>query len=260
MLRPVLFVPAVLLASSLLAPVLAAPIAPSSAPLTSPGPVLAPAAWGPPVLCHRLDIGDAESLPFGEGAFGRDPALAREDVTTRTLAVLEASDDAFVHMETVRRAVVLLAHGRLEEEKRLTGELLTALETRARTLAGADGQGDARPARARRAGLAAFDVAWALQALEESGHLPRPADAIEGWVEKALAGRGDDARMAMGVSVLCFAQGEDRMMYEQLEVALADPDTEGLLAENLGRTMQKFLGVGSRRQLDDLVARKLGRA
>jgi len=75
------------------------------APAANAAPV---AALGPPSLCHAFDIGDARSLPWGQGA-----AAARADYDVGNLPqdtydILYRSDDPLVHAETLRRAAIYL--------------------------------------------------------------------------------------------------------------------------------------------------------
>lgn len=67
-----------------------------------------PAAAGPPALCFPLDIGEARSLPWGEGAFAADPQYDVARLPADTYDILLRSDDPFVHAETLRRAAVYL--------------------------------------------------------------------------------------------------------------------------------------------------------
>ncbi len=70
--------------------------------------LLAIAPVGPPTLCHPFEIGDAKSLPWGEGAFERHAGYDLEQLPHDTYDVLLRSDDPLVHAETLRRAVLYL--------------------------------------------------------------------------------------------------------------------------------------------------------
>lgn len=74
----------------------------------SPAVVPAPAPVGPPTLCHPFAIGDAKSLPWGDGAFARLPDYDFKSVPQDTYDILMRSDDPFVHAETLRRAAIYL--------------------------------------------------------------------------------------------------------------------------------------------------------
>ena len=71
--------------------------------LAAPAPVA-----GPPALCFPLDIGEARSLPWGEGAFAADPQYDVRHLPADTYDILLRSDDPFVHAETLRRAAIYL--------------------------------------------------------------------------------------------------------------------------------------------------------
>jgi len=63
---------------------------------------------GPPIICQRVEIGNARSLPWRE-VKGWDGADRQYDVTrlsADTLAALSADPALNVHMETLRRAAV----------------------------------------------------------------------------------------------------------------------------------------------------------
>lgn len=63
---------------------------------------------GPPIICQRVEIGNARSLPWRE-VKGWDGADRQYDVTrlsADTLAALSADPTLNVHMETLRRAAV----------------------------------------------------------------------------------------------------------------------------------------------------------
>ncbi len=64
---------------------------------------------GPPTLCHPLDIGDARSLPWEGGAFGVKADYDLAKLPQDTYDILQRSDDALVHVETLRRAAIYLS-------------------------------------------------------------------------------------------------------------------------------------------------------
>ena len=69
----------------------------------------APSRPGPPCICHPLDIGAAESLPFGKGPFDVEAKFPLDKVVPETLRILAASEEPLVHMETIRRAAIYLS-------------------------------------------------------------------------------------------------------------------------------------------------------
>lgn len=71
-----------------------------------------PATVGPPLVCFQYDIGTAKSLPWGnnaDDAFDFDTQYDVKNLIPDTLAILRGSDDALVHMETLRRAAIYAA-------------------------------------------------------------------------------------------------------------------------------------------------------
>lgn len=71
--------------------------------------LLAVAPVGPPTLCHSFQIGEARSLPWGEGAYQRSAGYELEHLPRDTYDILLRSDDPLVHAETLRRAVLYLS-------------------------------------------------------------------------------------------------------------------------------------------------------
>src|SRR5262245_51439396 len=71
-----------------------------------PTHAVAPRVAGPPLLCFPLDIGGAATLPFGGDGFDVKSDLSTEEVVAQARAILEKSDDALVHMETLRRTTI----------------------------------------------------------------------------------------------------------------------------------------------------------
>lgn len=101
-----------------------------AATLLLAAPVPAPASAGPPTLCFPLDIGEARSLPWVEGAWGADPQYDLQRLPADTYDILLRSDDPLVHAETLRRAVVYLTgagEARAKPSAAVREELLAAL-------------------------------------------------------------------------------------------------------------------------------------
>jgi len=62
---------------------------------------------GPPLLCHRFDLGDAQTIPFGEESWSDiQSGLSAEEIVVQTLDVLSPSAPILVRMETLRRASI----------------------------------------------------------------------------------------------------------------------------------------------------------
>lgn len=94
------------------------------------GLALAAAAFGgPPLICQRIEIGNAASLPWkgGDGWAGQDPSYDLKRLTADTLALLAPGTPVAVRMETMRRAAIYAARdARLSEQiaLRLTARVL----------------------------------------------------------------------------------------------------------------------------------------
>jgi hypothetical protein len=96
------------------------------------GLLLASAAFGgPPLICQRIEIGKAKSLPWknGEAWAGQDPSYDVKRLTADTLALLVPGTSMPARMETMRRAAIYAVRDpQLAEEiaLRLTARVLDA--------------------------------------------------------------------------------------------------------------------------------------
>jgi len=100
------------------------------------GLMLATAAFGgPPLICERIDIGMAKSLPWKNvnGWAGQDSTYDLNRLTGDTLALLAAGTPVAVRMETMRRAAIYAAR-----DPRLTEEIALRLTARVLDGDGAD--------------------------------------------------------------------------------------------------------------------------
>ena len=211
---------------------------------------------GPPAICFPLDIGEARSLRWGDGGmFAMEPAYPRVRVVSDVTSLLASSDDALVHAETLRRAVIYLVESdgaRKDPEMRLLREeLVSALRARVleAELATASGKGDDH-ARA----LAWMDVGYAIGALEqigaESHGTPLP------MLQRARALAPQDGGLALAAWLAAWTRDAHEAEQEQLlaaAVALAE-DPDGLVRSNLMSVARAFLGVESYEQLAAKVA------
>lgn len=81
---------------------------------------------GPPLLCHAIEIGDAESLTWGNGTWDNGKIeLSDEDFVSHTLALLPPDADVLTRMETIRRATIHAA-----EHPKAAKALLAAVRLR----------------------------------------------------------------------------------------------------------------------------------
>jgi len=205
------------------------------------------ASVGPPLICHPIDIGKAESLPFGDAKFAVRHDFPLERVHPEAMRFLDGSDDVLVHMETIRRAVIYLAEGESRSKKvgrvDLTRAFLADLDLRAdeaaRVEPGSTGAGSAA--------LRIFDRAYAVEAFRQMG--TKAEGNVEKGLEAAIARRPNDPALRFGVALATFGDhrgGKSRIFLENLQKALAGAeDPEGLLRKNLVSTVGAFLGCES---------------
>jgi len=227
----------------------------------------APAVLGPPTVCHSIDIGTAQSLPWGSASFAASPDYDVARTVDDTLAILRDSKDTLVHMETLRRAVIYLTPlsdaGKAKPEAWRDAEvarLLAALQADVSKCTPSAGATGAKATAADPAlGLRTFDVGY-LQAVlwQSERHGSEAARAelaaeMKGWLDKAAALRPDDGALHLGVALATYDGQDSPGCYAHLDKAVVlatDPD--GLLRRNLMSTMGQFLGASS---YDDLVAK-----
>ena len=85
---------------------------------------------GPPLLCHAIEIGEAASLPWGDGPWRNDKiALSDANFVARTLALLSPDATVLTRMETLRRATIHAA-----EHSEAARDLLSGVRSRVYTL------------------------------------------------------------------------------------------------------------------------------
>ena len=250
-------------ANAVFEPAPAAMAAPLNTPLN--------AMFGPPAICFPIDIGDAASLPWAK-RHAWSAKLPGYDVTRcvdDTLAILDASDDALVHMETLRRFGVYVsgiggdkpktAEWRAMETQRLLSNL--AQRTERGVVKTKTGGGHVHAAEieaaGRNLGLAGFDLAYLKVVLSQSG-LHR-TDLDMAALQTALQLRPNDGALHFGAAVASFDTREHReQMWIHLDKALAlADDRDGLLNRNIVEVMGHFLGATTREHLEEKVAREL---
>jgi hypothetical protein len=222
----------------------------------------APAVLGPPTVCHPIDIGSAQSLPWGDGPFATAPGYDVARTVDDTLAILRDSPDTLVHMETLRRAVISLTTlsdaGKARPADWRDAQLArlqAALEADVSKCTPSAGAAAADPA----LGLRTFDVGYLQAVLWQSERQGTDAARAElaasskAWLDKAAALRPDDGALHLGVALATFDGEGSAGCYAHLDKAVAQAtDPDGLLRRNLMSTMGRFLGASS---YDDLVAK-----
>ncbi|GJM21962.1 MAG: hypothetical protein DHS20C15_18770 [Planctomycetota bacterium] len=229
-----------------LAPAAAAPLAPAA---------LATPLWGPPAICHPIDIGEARSLPWGDGAFELDERYDRATLVADTAALLDTSADLLVHMETLRRAVILTtglatrydpsAREKQDDAKALVKTLTARLDHALQTPS-PEGVPEARSI-----GHALFDLGYAYAALAQAG-APLGDDDGHARLLKAARLLADDAAAQLGVVLATCGYGEpnaqtwqhlDKLF--QLVEDRSDPWSVRV-SKNVTFIVGPFLGLGAR--------------
>ena len=154
----------------------------------------ATALAGPPLICHPVDIGDAESLPWGSNAFDKKRGYGLDRLAGDTVAVLEKYDSALVHMETLRRAALYA-----QRDDDVATTLLATLMARALD-AEASGEPDA---------LTWLDAGYLAQCYHQlrvnsSGLECGAAEGVigYGWVRRALELRADDPELEFAAAMM----------------------------------------------------------
>jgi hypothetical protein len=188
-----------------------------------------PALAGPPLICHRISIGGAASLPWPSdgGLIGRQ-GYNVSHLVADTLSLLGPSTDVLVRMETLRRATIYA-----QRNPFIAKELL--LKLHARTVANAQ---DA---------LAAFDFGYLVECYKQAqlarteglsawrgGEWSNPAANLDGYsfVKRAIGMRGEDAEMEFAAALIS-STGSHKDCQQHIERAAAGTKGNALLAENL---------------------------
>jgi len=194
--------------------------------------LLSAAYAGPPLICHQIQIGNAQSLPWVSHDWNLSGG---ENYDTRnlvrdTLAILDSNSPVLVRMETLRRATLYA-----RKDPQAAKELLTKLYTRA-TAAEFAGRAGA---------LAWFDAGYLAEAYKQwiGREENNPAAGLDGyaWVKKAIAIRGDDPQMEFAAALITLAGSQDEHR-RHVEKALAGAKSDPLLATNLST---RFIGSQS---------------
>jgi hypothetical protein len=187
---------------------------------------------GPPLVCRRIDIGDAKSLPwvdlnYKNGSGGYD----LKNLTRDTLAILNSTTPILVRMETLRRATIYA-----RQDPQVAKELLTRLHVRAVNSDEA-GHPDA---------LAWFDAGYLAETYKQwmGNAEPNPANGIDGygWVKKAISLRGNDAEMEFAAALITLT-GPEGAHREHTQKAMGGMTNDPLLAKNLGASFNLATNV-----------------
>jgi hypothetical protein len=181
-----------------------------------------PALAGPPLICHRLEIGTAKSLPWNGTAWNLsgNENYDTKNLVRDTLAILEPSTPVVVRMETLRRATLYA-----RKDPQAAKELFTKLFARATS----------NETAAHPDSLAWFDAGYLAEAYSQWGKEGQnPAAGIDGYslVKKALALRGEDPEMEFAAALITL-RGPQKNHQEHVQKAITGAKADPLLAQNL---------------------------
>ena len=185
-----------------------------------------PACAGPPLVCHRLEIGSFRSLPWGDDPAAWDQPSGNYnvvDLSKETLALLTPEMPVIVRMETIRRAVI---YGQRSPEA--AKELALKISARAHE---AEAQGRSDP-------LAMFDYGYLIEATKEAGwayHGSNMAMKLDGypWVARALDASHDNPEMEFAAALIVMGRNDLKPHGDHAQKALAAGSADALLARNL---------------------------
>jgi hypothetical protein len=154
---------------------------------------------GPPLICHPLNIGNARSLPSGDGPFGTKKDYNRELLIEETLDLLTPDMPIIVRMETLRRATIYAAginkgkggwSNHSEGNRRIAYELLSRLMARALS----------REAHNKYEAMAWFDVGYLMECYQQVG-LGKDLSGYD-FLRKALSLRGEDPEIEFACALV----------------------------------------------------------
>jgi hypothetical protein len=198
----------------------------------------APIVAGPPLICHAVDIGTAQSLPWTSASWNLtgQETYNVEHLVSDTLALLAPSAPVLVRMETLRRATLYA-----QQRTAIAKELLFQLEARTR-----ENPKDA---------LAAFDFGYLVECYAQASWLRTHTDwlrasgdtmganlamKIDGYqlVRKAITLRGSDPQMEFAAALMT-TEGARSDHERHLQNAMAGAKADALLARNLASRFPK---------------------
>ena len=193
---------------------------------------------GPPLICHSIDIGSAQSLPWSSSGWNLSgqETYNVDNLVQDTLALLGPSTPVLVRMETLRRATLYA-----QQRTPIAKELLFRLEARTR-----ENPKDA---------LAAFDFGYLVECYKQASWLHQHTDwlkasadatttnfamKLEGYqsVQKAIALRGTDPQMEFAAALMTI-EGAREEHDRHLQKAMAGAKADALLARNLASRFPK---------------------
>jgi hypothetical protein len=190
----------------------------------------APVFAGPPLVCHPINIGSAQSLPWTSTTWNLSGGEGYEvsHLVADTLALLSPDTPVLVRMETIRRAALYS-----QNDATVARELLAGLATRA-----THGEHDA---------FADFDYGLLIETYRQldmalrmsrgsanRGDWVNPAAALDGyaWVKKAIGMRGRDAEMEFAAALIT-TENSKQDYQEHVAKAKDGMKEDPLLAQNV---------------------------
>lgn len=181
---------------------------------------------GPPMICHAINIGPAQTLPWVDLNYRKGSGnYELNNLPQDTLAILDSNSSVLVHMETLRRATIYA-----RQDSQIAKQLIVRLHARAEN-SSADSKG----------ALAWFDVGYLSETYKQwfGAGEANPARNADGyaWVEKAIGLRGSDPEMEFAAALITLS-GPERNHSEHVQKALAGANTDALLAQNLASTFR----------------------
>lgn len=178
---------------------------------------------GPPLICHSIAIGSAQSLPWTSHDWNLSGTENYDvkNLVGDTLAILNPTTPVLVRMETLRRATLYA-----QKDPQVAKELLAKLQARS-SAAETAGHPDA---------LAFFDAGYLAEAYKQwLGKEPQnPATGVDGYasVKKAISLRGQDPQMEFAAALITLGRPKDEHREHVLRAA-AGAKQDPLLAQNL---------------------------
>ncbi len=184
---------------------------------------------GPPLICHSIAIGQAQSLPWTNHDWNLSETNTYDvkNLVGDTLSILNPTTPVLVRMETLRRATLYA-----RSDSQVAKELLAKLHARV-SAAEAAGHPDA---------LALFDAGYLAETYKQwlGKDAENPANGMDGYVsvKKALELRGQDQQMEFAAALITVS-GPKNEHREHVLRATAGAPKDPLLAQNLA---SRFVG------------------
>lgn len=218
-----------------------------------------PALAGPPLICHPLEIGAAQSLPWTGSewrAVRKDYDLNR--LVADTLNLLGPETPVIVRMETLRRATVYAQWSRFDAKvgidpkgERVAQELLAKLIARAQ-------EAERHGVKGRTDALALFDAGYLLESYRQATAMERqkapPQYDGYAWARRASEALKQNPEIEFALALMLADKPAQRAAQDaHFRRAVAGAAENSLLARNLvthfserGRTLRELQASASR--------------